>query len=67
MRVQPGHHLSYVMPEDPSKDWYARYSINIKTGLDHCAEQSVAFHYANHNLMLRMHALLYAKCRVALT
>jgi glycoprotein-N-acetylgalactosamine 3-beta-galactosyltransferase len=62
MPFMPGHHYGYRMPADPSQDWYARYSINIKTGLDHCAARSVAFHYVKGTSMYRLHALLYHLC-----
>eukprot|EP00546_Thalassionema_frauenfeldii_P006408 CAMPEP_0178928530 /NCGR_PEP_ID=MMETSP0786-20121207/19960_1 /TAXON_ID=186022 /ORGANISM="Thalassionema frauenfeldii, Strain CCMP 1798" /LENGTH=416 /DNA_ID=CAMNT_0020604415 /DNA_START=78 /DNA_END=1324 /DNA_ORIENTATION=+ len=45
MPFQPGHHLTYRPPRDPTSDWYAKYSIDIKYGLDHCSDKSVAFHY----------------------
>mmetsp|Transcript_25541 Transcript_25541/g.31459 ORF Transcript_25541/g.31459 Transcript_25541/m.31459 type:complete len:873 (-) Transcript_25541:132-2750(-) len=62
MPFQPRHHLNYRLPKDPSSDWYANYSIDIKTGLDHCAAKSVAFHYIKPDLMKRMHAILYGQC-----
>eukprot|EP00542_Grammatophora_oceanica_P009644 CAMPEP_0194035860 /NCGR_PEP_ID=MMETSP0009_2-20130614/8276_1 /TAXON_ID=210454 /ORGANISM="Grammatophora oceanica, Strain CCMP 410" /LENGTH=880 /DNA_ID=CAMNT_0038677401 /DNA_START=21 /DNA_END=2663 /DNA_ORIENTATION=+ len=70
MPFMPGHHLGYRPPPacvpDPlakdCKDWYPKYSIDIKYGMDHCAEQSVAFHYVKDNSMKRLHALLYNKC-----
>lgn len=62
MPFMPGHHYGYRMPQDHSKDWYARYSINIKEGVDHCAARSVAFHYVKDKAMNRLHALLYHLC-----
>lgn len=62
MPFMPGHHYGYRMPEDHSKDWYARYSINIKEGVDHCAARSIAFHYIKGEAMTRIHALLYHFC-----
>ena len=63
MPFMPGHHYSYQMPmDDKSRDWYARYSINIKMGLDHCARHSVAFHYVKDQNMYRLHAILYGLC-----
>jgi glycoprotein-N-acetylgalactosamine 3-beta-galactosyltransferase len=62
MPFMPGHHYGYRMPEDHSKDWYARYSINIKEGVDHCAARSIAFHYIKSEAMTRLHALLYHLC-----
>jgi glycoprotein-N-acetylgalactosamine 3-beta-galactosyltransferase len=32
MPFMPGHHYGYRLPVDLSKDWYAKYSINIKEG-----------------------------------
>ena len=32
MPFMPGHHYGYRIPADPTEDWYARYSINIKQG-----------------------------------
>ena len=62
MPFMPGAHYNYVMPKDPSKDWYAKYSIDIKFGLDHCAGKSVAFHYAKKDAKKRLHAILYGLC-----
>jgi hypothetical protein len=62
MPFMPGHHYSYQMPADKQSDWYAKYSINIKTGPDHCAARSVAFHYVKEQDMLRLHAMLYKLC-----
>lgn len=60
--LQPGHHYNYRMPDDINKDWYAKYSIDIKFGLDHCAARSVAFHYVKQDAQKRLHALLYHLC-----
>lgn len=62
MPFMPGHHYGYRIPADPSKDWYAKYSINIKEGAEHCSPRSVAFHYIKDRVMQRIHALLYKKC-----
>jgi glycoprotein-N-acetylgalactosamine 3-beta-galactosyltransferase len=62
MPFMPGHHYGYRLPSDPSQDWYALYSINIKEGLDHCAARSIAFHYVKDNGMKRLFALLYHLC-----
>jgi len=62
MPFLPAHHYGYRMPADHSQDWYAKYSINIKEGLDHCAARSVAFHYVKNNMMYRLYALLYHLC-----
>ena len=59
MPFLPGHHWGYKIPADKEKDWYARYSINIKEGKDHCSPHSLAFHYVKGNMMKRLHALLY--------
>jgi glycoprotein-N-acetylgalactosamine 3-beta-galactosyltransferase len=58
----PGHHYGYRLPTNIGTDWYARYSINIKEGVDHCAARSVAFHYVKGTAMKRLHALLYHLC-----
>lgn len=63
MPFQPAHHLTYKIPADKNSDWYPKYSINIKEGLDHCAARSVAFHYIQTDLMERMHAILYGHCK----
>jgi glycoprotein-N-acetylgalactosamine 3-beta-galactosyltransferase len=62
MPFTPGHHYGYRLPQDPNKDWYARYSINIKEGIDHCSARSVAFHYIKDEVMYRLYALLYKLC-----
>ena len=64
MPFMPGHHYSYHLPKDiaNSKDWYAHYSIDIKEGADHCAVDSVAFHYVKGNDMYRLFALVYGLC-----
>jgi glycoprotein-N-acetylgalactosamine 3-beta-galactosyltransferase len=62
MPFLPGHHYSYRLPSGPSKDWYAKYSINIKEGKEHCAPQSVAFHYVKGDMMKRLFALAYGLC-----
>ena len=62
MPFQPKHHLNYQIPADVKSDWYANYSIDIKTGLDHCAARSVAFHYIKGPMMKRLHAILYGHC-----
>jgi glycoprotein-N-acetylgalactosamine 3-beta-galactosyltransferase len=67
MPFMPGHHYGYRLPADPATDWYARYSINIKEGVDHCAKFSVAFHYVKGVEMKRLYALLYGFCPAAAT
>jgi len=64
MPFMPGHHWGYRLPEDPakSKDWYVKYSINIKEGADHCSPRSIAFHYAKGDMMKLLFALLYHLC-----
>jgi glycoprotein-N-acetylgalactosamine 3-beta-galactosyltransferase len=62
MPFMPGHHYGYRLPTDHSKDWYARYSINIKEGAAHCSPHSVAFHYVKGVAMKRLHAMLYNLC-----
>lgn len=62
MPFQPGHHYTYRLPRDATKDWYTQYSINPKEGLQACSEESVTFHYVLPRLMYRIHALLYGLC-----
>ncbi|GFH58376.1 hypothetical protein CTEN210_14852 [Chaetoceros tenuissimus] len=62
MPFAPKHHLNYRIPKDVNSDWYANYSIDIKEGLDHCSDHSVAFHYIKGDLMNRMYAILYGHC-----
>lgn len=59
---QPGHHWGYRPPQDISKDWYAKYSIDVKWGKEHCSKHSVAFHYIKDDVQKRLHALLYNLC-----
>lgn len=67
MPFNPGHHLTYRLPKNiknikDSNDWYYKYSINIKEGLDHCSTNSIAFHYIKDDVMRRFYALLYNLC-----
>lgn len=62
MPFLPGHHYGYRLPKDPSKDWYAKYSINIKEGPEHCSPRSIAFHYVKGDMMKRLFALAYDMC-----
>eukprot|EP00532_Pseudo-nitzschia_australis_P011035 CAMPEP_0168230152 /NCGR_PEP_ID=MMETSP0140_2-20121125/15754_1 /TAXON_ID=44445 /ORGANISM="Pseudo-nitzschia australis, Strain 10249 10 AB" /LENGTH=1107 /DNA_ID=CAMNT_0008162207 /DNA_START=48 /DNA_END=3371 /DNA_ORIENTATION=+ len=62
MPFLPGHHYSYHLPENPDTDWYAKYSIDIKEGLEHCSPQSIAFHYVKGDMMKRLFALAYGLC-----
>uniref|UniRef100_A0A7R9WZP1 Hexosyltransferase n=2 Tax=Craspedostauros australis TaxID=1486917 RepID=A0A7R9WZP1_9STRA len=64
MPFLPGHHLNYRLPKDMSKtkDWYAKYSIDIREGKEHCSKRSVAFHYVKDEMMKRLFALAYNKC-----
>ncbi len=65
MHFDPEYHLNYRRPKKLTrKDWYAKYSVGIKYGLDHCAAKSVAFHYyIKGNMMKRLHAILvYGMC-----
>lgn len=62
MPFLPGHHWGYRMPKDTAKDWYAKYSINIKEGPEHCSPKSVAFHYVKDEMMKRLFALAYGLC-----
>lgn len=73
MPFMPGHHLDYRNPAGckpnplapTCKDWYPKYSIDIKFGLEHCSKHSVAFHYVKDNSMKRLHSILYGKCAKA--
>mmetsp|Transcript_42166 Transcript_42166/g.101416 ORF Transcript_42166/g.101416 Transcript_42166/m.101416 type:complete len:1036 (-) Transcript_42166:81-3188(-) len=64
MPFAPGHHYGYKLPPNPkeSKDWYAKYSIDIKEGPEHCSPKSVAFHYIKDDMMERMFMLAYNMC-----
>ena len=62
MPFLPGHHYGYRIPKDPNEDWYAKYSIDIKEGPEHCSPRSIAFHYVKDNGMKRLFALLYHLC-----
>ena len=62
MPFMPGHHWGYRLPKDPNKDWYAKYSINIKEGPEHCSPDSLAFHYVKGDNMKRLFALAYNLC-----
>ena len=62
MPFMPGHHWGYHLPKDPSKDWYAKYSINIKEGPEHCAPKAIAFHYVKGEVMKRLFGILYGFC-----
>lgn len=62
MPFTPGHHLTYRLPKNPSQDWYATYSINIKEGYEHCSKYSIAFHYVKGPVMKRFYAILYGLC-----
>ena len=57
-------HFTYRLPKNPKSTdhWYSTFSVDIKTGLDHCAARSIAFHYIKGNLMKRLHAILYGHC-----
>jgi glycoprotein-N-acetylgalactosamine 3-beta-galactosyltransferase len=57
----PANHLVYRVPKS-GKDWYAKYSIDLKEGEECCSANSVSFHYVKHQLMPKIHALLY-DCR----
>ena len=57
----PGQHLDYHIPKG-GNDWYAQYSIELKTGVDCCSPQSISFHYVQSDLMHRIDALLH-ECR----
>ncbi|GKZ01090.1 hypothetical protein MPSEU_001060600 [Mayamaea pseudoterrestris] len=62
MPFLPGHHYGYRIPKNTNEDWYAKYSIDIKEGPEHCSPRSIAFHYVKDNGMKRLFALLYHLC-----
>jgi len=54
----PGQHLRYrVPPKNP--DWYAKYSIGLKTGLDAVSVDAISFHYVKVDIMYKIHSLLH--------
>ena len=57
MITTPGHHYESKFPA-----WYHKQSIDIQHGKDHCAENSISFHYVPVDLMYRLYALLYDLC-----
>jgi len=58
----PALHLNWRPPsKNPEKDWYYKYSIELKIGIDCCSTSAVAFHYVKKPLMYRLYALLF-KC-----
>ncbi|GMH84599.1 hypothetical protein TrST_g801 [Triparma strigata] len=57
----PGHHLTYNAPPT-SKDWYIRYSIDLKYEKECCSEESATFHYIKPELTRRLFALWYGHC-----
>jgi len=56
----PGAHLHYRIPKNP--DWYAKYSLELKTGYECCSIDAISFHYVKGDLMQRLYALLYGLC-----
>ena len=59
----PGGHYKYRKPKNnPDADWYPRYTIDLKFGLDCCSPSSATFHYVDPKLMYRIEALLYNLC-----
>eukprot|EP00903_Cladosiphon_okamuranus_P008045 g7759.t1 len=57
----PGQHLSYQIPlQNPEKDWYVEYSIDLKTGRECCSRNSLSFHYVDEELMRRLYHLVYS-------
>jgi len=61
---RPADHLTVYNDTDIAKgdDWYLKYCIDCKWGIDHASSQSVAFHGVYPELMNRMHAILYGYC-----
>jgi glycoprotein-N-acetylgalactosamine 3-beta-galactosyltransferase len=62
MHFSPEYHYKYRLPPWEPVYWYARYQIDIKEGLDHCAARSIAFHYVDSAQMRRFNAILYGLC-----
>jgi hypothetical protein len=63
MPFNPGTHYILRFADDVSgTDWYTKYSINVKEGLDHCATYSIGFHYMDSQETVRIHALLHGLC-----
>uniref|UniRef100_A0A7S2FZ30 Hexosyltransferase n=1 Tax=Octactis speculum TaxID=3111310 RepID=A0A7S2FZ30_9STRA len=52
----PASHLAY---RRNSNDWYTKYSVDLKEGLDCCSEYSISFHYVKGSLMNGIDTLLY--------
>ncbi len=62
MHLSPGFHHDFNKSAPGNMYWYARYSIDIKNGLDHCAARSVAFHYIKGDEQKRLFAIFYHLC-----
>ncbi|CAM9142675.1 unnamed protein product, partial [Chrysoparadoxa australica] len=58
----PGAHFAYRIPPPGVKDWYPRFSFDLKEGRDCCAPDSISFHYVNVDMMSWLHHQLYT-CR----
>jgi len=54
----PGQHLRYKVPPK-TPDWYAKYTLGLKTGYDCCSQDTISFHYIKVDLMYKVHSLLY--------
>lgn len=50
----------YRIPQNPEKDWYIDYSIDLKIGRDCCSRNSISFHYVDEDLMRRLYHLTYS-------
>ncbi len=54
-------HNRYRIPkENPEKDWYVDYSIDLKVGRECCSRNSLSFHYVDEKLMRRLYHLVYS-------
>jgi glycoprotein-N-acetylgalactosamine 3-beta-galactosyltransferase len=59
----PGHHLHYAAPKkNPESDWYIKYTIDLKFGMDCCSEESLSFHYVKPDLMQKLYRFVYGLC-----
>ncbi|KAJ9444105.1 Glycoprotein-N-acetylgalactosamine 3-beta-galactosyltransferase 1 [Diplonema papillatum] len=62
MPFTPDLHYVYRIATAQKNDWYKRYSIGLKEGIESASEEAVSFHYLKPPAMRRLHALLYS-CR----
>ena len=50
----------FRIPKEPEKEWYIKYSIDLKLGRECCSRNSISFHYIDENLMRRLFHLIYS-------